>query len=39
MYAKQKHLGAVKQGASKWSWFNAITEYDWWEQGLLSSCG
>ena len=34
----KKQCGAVKKGAAKQSRINAITEYDWQEQGLISSC-
>ena len=37
--AKQKQPVAVKKGTAKQSRINAITEYDWQEQGLISSCG
>ena len=30
---------AVKKGAAKQSRINAVTEYDWLEQGLISSYG
>ena len=29
MYAKQKQLGTVKEGAAKQSRFDPITEFDW----------
>ena len=38
-YAKQKQPVAVKKGVAKQSRINAITEYDWQEQELISSCG
>ena len=38
LYAKQKQLLVVKKGAAKQSRINAITEYDWYEQGLISNC-
>ena len=38
-YAKQKQLGAIKKGTAKQSRINAITEFDWQKQGLISSCG
>ena len=28
-----------KKGAAKQSRINAITEFDWYEQGLISLCG
>ena len=34
-----KTAWGCKKGATKQSRINAITEYDWYEQGLISSCG
>ena len=39
IYAKQNQPGAVKKGSAKQSKINAITEFDWSAEGLISSCG